>query len=164
MIPEIPEDVMKRINELRKDQMTPEDRDLIQKHEAAILAMTSEQRFELCLNGAKEYQLSLKSYFKEHAPAAVDEHGEMDIVKCREHLESLAKRKDLTDYEVVLVTEHSQVGRAYCTLCGEWTRQWISFMDEVLYPPLCDSCWEKPDLQEIIKRVDPTGVVYRIKK
>lgn len=108
MIPEIPEDVMKRINELRKDQMTPEDRDLIQKHEAAILAMTSEQRFELCLNGAKEYQLSLKSYFKEHAPAAVDEHGEMDIVKCREHLESLAKRKDLTDYEVVLVMEHSQ--------------------------------------------------------
>ena len=98
------------------------------------------------LNDAKKCADKLKSYFKEHAPAAIDEHGEMDIVKCREHLERLLNLanvgKTLTAEEEGLVMEYAQVGRAYCTICGKWTREWISPLDESLYPPLCELCAE----------------------
>ncbi len=63
----------------------------------------------------------------------------MDIVKCREHLERLLNLanagKTLTAEEEGLVIEYAQVGRAYCTICGKWTREWMSLMDESLYPP-----------------------------
>jgi hypothetical protein len=96
------------------------------------------------LNHAKKYAGYLKTYFKEHAPAALDDHDELDIAKSREHLErllSLANEgKTLAAEEEGLVMEYSQVGRAYCTICG---RGWMSLLDESLYPPLCDSCAEK---------------------
>lgn len=36
-IPEIPEDVMKRINGLSRHEMTPEDRAIIEKYEAEVM-------------------------------------------------------------------------------------------------------------------------------
>jgi hypothetical protein len=99
------------------------------------------------LNDAKKHADYLKSWFKEHAAAAIDEHGELDITKCREHLNKLLSLsnagKTLTAEEEGLVMEYAQVGRAYCTICGKWTGEWMSLLDESLYPPLCNSCAEK---------------------
>lgn len=96
------------------------------------------------LNDAKKCADHLKSWFKEHASAAIDEYGELDIVKGREHLNKLLSLsnagKTLTAEEEGLVMEYAQVGRAYCTICGKWIREWMSLLDESLYPPLCNSC------------------------
>ncbi len=102
------------------------------------------QVFAERLNDAKKYAHNLKSWFEEHESAAIDEHGVLDIVKCRQHLEKLLSLanagKTLTAEEEGLVMEYAQVGRAFCTICGKWNGHWMCPLDEALYPQLCESC------------------------
>jgi hypothetical protein len=119
------------------------------------------------LNGAKEYQLSLRNYCKKRAPEAIDEHGNPIPEKFSEHLKKLqdagkgpygdAKGWDEEDW---LLAESGQVGE----ICAKWLGSWISLLDECACPPLCESCYEKPSIQEILKRVDLNEIIYKIKK
>jgi hypothetical protein len=63
-------------------------------------SMTKIATFTEMLNDAKKCADNLKSYFKERKPAAIDEHGKLDMNKCREHLEKLL-RLSIAKYESI---------------------------------------------------------------
>jgi hypothetical protein len=50
-----------------------------------------------------------------------------------------------------------------CEMCNRFVRS-AKIYDILTEPRICESCYKTAKVQEVFKQVDPTGVVYRIKK
>jgi hypothetical protein len=112
--------------------------------------------FESSLVYCRDDREQTKKEILEYDPLAFDKNGD----HIPERIEAYWEYKREEDRKKGYDPDEMCVGRKYCMICEKWTGCYEDFIHPTSEPPICKWCWEKDELQEVMRKVDPNEIVF----